>query len=170
LGHAENSLSSTELVSCSRLTQWCDDGCYDDPAHQRMMSRAELLLGPSMITRQNFEHTQLLRYYPGQYYERHTDFIDAHLAMPMGPRILTLFVYLSDVIEGGGTDFPELDLTVQPRKGSAVLWPSVLNESPREQDVRADHEALPVLKGVKYGANIWVHQRDYKAAYAKDCG
>jgi prolyl 4-hydroxylase len=135
-----------------------------------MLDRAELLLLGAPISRQNFEHTQLLRYLPGQYYQRHTDYISSHLSMPMGPRILTLFVYLSDVTEGGGTDFPELQLTVQPRKGSAVLWPSVLNEFPRRQDWRADHEALPVLRGVKYGANIWVHQRDYKAAYAKDCG
>lgn len=54
---------------------------------------------------------------------------------------------------GGGTDFPLLDLTVMPKKGSAVIWPSVKNEAPNEKDSRTDHQALPVEAGTKYGAN-----------------
>ena len=56
---------------------------------------------------------------------------------------------------GGGTGFPELNITVQPKKGSALLWPSVLDEKPNEKDDRTDHEALAVKKGIKYGANAW---------------
>jgi prolyl 4-hydroxylase len=76
---------------------------------------------------------------------------------------------LNDVEEGGGTKFNYLDITVQPKKGSAVLWPSVLDESPEDKDGRTDHEALPVVKGVKYGANAWIHNRNYKEAYAHNC-
>lgn len=118
----------------------------------------------------NFEYTQLLRYREAQYYQRHNDFITTHLNMSMGPRVLTLFVYLSEVEEGGGTDFPELNVTVEAKPGRAVLWPSVYSDQPRTNDPRSDHEALPVKKGLKYGANIWVHQRNYKAAYDKACG
>jgi prolyl 4-hydroxylase len=64
---------------------------------------------------------------------------------------LTLFLYLNDVEEGGGTEFPKLSLVVQPRKGMAVLWPSVLNDKPHEIDMRTDHAALPVIRGEKYG-------------------
>ena len=40
-----------------------------------------------------------------------------------GPRAFTFFLYLSDVEEGGGTKFPYLNVTVKPKRGSAVLWP-----------------------------------------------
>ena len=39
-------------------------------------------------------------------------------------RFLVLFVYLNDVEEGGGTEFPELDLTVTPKCGTMLLFPS----------------------------------------------
>jgi prolyl 4-hydroxylase len=31
-----------------------------------------------------------------------------------------------------------------------------------EIDQRTHHAALPVIKGVKYGANSWIHLRNYK--------
>jgi hypothetical protein len=37
--------------------------------------------------------------------------------MPAGPRILTFFLYLSDVEEGGETSFPYLDIAIKPKKG-----------------------------------------------------
>ncbi len=72
-------------------------------------------------------------------------------------RIFTLFAYLNDVPEGGGTTFTDLPtgpVTFQPEKGKAVLWPSVLADSPHAKDDRTHHEALPVTKGEKFGANV----------------
>ena len=68
-------------------------------------------------------------------------------------RILTVFLYLSDVEEGGGTHFNIQNITVKPKMGRAVIWPSVLDRDPNRKDFRTDHEALPVIKGVKYAAN-----------------
>jgi prolyl 4-hydroxylase len=67
------------------------------------------------------------------------------------PKSLTVFLYLNDVPKGGGTHFSVLDKTVFPKRGRAVIWPSVLNEDPNVKDPRTDHEALPVEEGVKYG-------------------
>ena len=78
-------------------------------------------------------------------------------------------MYLNDVEEGGGTNFPTLNITIQPKRGRAVLWPSVLNEEPNRKDPRTNHQALPVTKGIKFGANAWVHQRDYKTYSQKGC-
>jgi prolyl 4-hydroxylase len=58
---------------------------------------------------------------------------------------------------------------VQAKRGRALLWPSVLDFEPDVRDPRTDHQALPVVKGVKYGANVWLHQRDFKAPFAKGC-
>lgn len=106
----------------------------------------------------------------------HHDFIAAQERRPVGPRLLTLYIYLNDLEEGGGggTNFPYVDpsnpdFAIQPKKGRAVLWPSVLNEDVNTQDGRTLHQALPVLKGVKYGANAWIHLRDYKTNGEKGC-
>jgi prolyl 4-hydroxylase len=79
---------------------------------------------------------------------------------------------LNDVLEGGGTRFTDLprgEVLFQPQKGKAILWPSVLADQPHAKDDRTHHEALPVLRGEKYGANFWIHQYDFKNAYAKGC-
>ena len=78
------------------------------------------------------------------------------------PHIRLSLPPLIDVEEGGGTNFPRIDLTVQPKKGSAVLWPSVLDEDPTKQDARTHHQALPVKSGTKFAANAWIHLFDYK--------
>lgn len=92
-----------------------------------------------------------------------------HIPINQGPRILTLFLYLNDVDIGGETRFTNLNLDVKPRRGRAILWPSVLNENPNVKDFRTEHEALTVVKGTKYGANAWVHQRDYKTPHYGNC-
>ena len=92
--------------------------------------------------------------------------------MPCGPRVLTLLLYLNDVTEGGGTSFPDLPgggVVVQPRKGRAVLWPSVLDSDPRLKDGRTMHEALPVITGEKYAANAWLHLYDFKTPNNMGC-
>ena len=95
--------------------------------------------------------------------------LDAHepplpLWTPQGPRVLTFFMYLNDPEAGGETAFPTVagGLKVQPKLGHAILWPSTRHDTPMQTDGRTDHEAMPVHAGVKYGANMWVHQFDFK--------
>ena len=42
-------------------------------------------------------YPQVLQYEVGQYYGGHHDFIPAHSRLPCGPRVYTLFMYLSEV-------------------------------------------------------------------------
>ena len=46
---------------------------------------------------------------------------------------------------------PSGPFTFQPKRGKAILWPSVKADSPHEKDERTDHEALPVTQGEKFG-------------------
>jgi prolyl 4-hydroxylase len=78
-------------------------------------------------------------------------------------------MYLSDVDAGGGTDFPDLGITVMPKKGRAVLWPSVYNSQPMNSDKRTRHQALPVESGVKFAANGWIHTFSYVKAQELGC-
>jgi prolyl 4-hydroxylase len=82
---------------------------------------------------------------------------------------MTIFLYLNDVEDGGGTRFTELDITVQPKRGTALLWPNVINEDPMESETRTFHEALPVIKGVKYGVNSWIHNEDFQTPWKNKC-
>jgi hypothetical protein len=94
-------------------------------------------------------HLQILKYEPGQFYKQHHDQQTAHWT-PQGVRVYTFFVYLSDVEAGGGTKFNDLGLVVTPKRGRAVLWPSVLSKDLLTGEPRTHHEALPVERGVKY--------------------
>jgi prolyl 4-hydroxylase len=97
------------------------------------------------------------------------DFSELHIDKPSGPRILTAFMYLNDVAGGGGTRFGPLNLTVQPKQGKMLLWPSVLDDDPYEWDPRTLHEALPVTAGTKHGSNAWFHLRDFKGPSENEC-
>lgn len=100
----------------------------------------------------------------------HTDFIPYLVDRPAGVRLLTFFLYLNhEGLVGGETAFPRLGVKIQPRLGRAVLWPSVLNDDPNTEDRRSEHEALPVLQGIKYGANSWIHQRTVQSEESLQC-
>lgn len=154
---------------------WCNESCTNDATVQRVTKRMSEV---SRVPINNSEPIQFLRYFACpdgnedhpdcQFYRRHHDFIPEMVKMQPGPRVYTFFLYLSDVELGGGTKF-DGGFTVQPKAGAAVLWPSVFDDRPFEQDERTHHEALPVLKGVKYAANFWLHQYDYITPHHTGC-
>lgn len=115
------------------------------------------------------EPLQLVRYRKNEFFGTHHDLGDLDEKTgdvslpPRNPfskrRIATLFCYLNDVPEGGDTYFPECDLSVQPKRGSAVLFSNVKLSDGGDflvPDERTVHEGRPCLKGLKYGLNIWV--------------
>jgi prolyl 4-hydroxylase len=140
---------------------WCSGVCYNDTVVKGVIDRITDLTN---IPEVNSEWLQMLRYEEGEYYRSHHDYIEHQIDRQDGVRILTVYLYLNDLDEeeGGGTQFTNLGgLTVQPKRGRALLWPSVLDEDPHMKDRRTMHQALPVTKGsgaVKYGANAWIHQ------------
>lgn len=141
---------------------WCQHpACLNDPDVQRVVARvADLTQTPAT----NAEFAQLVYYHACSaaddpscaFYRRHNDYIDGDEHRLQGVRIYTLFGYMNDVPEGGGTRFTSLPtgpVTFQPQRGKAILWPSVLADDPHTKDERTDHEALPVTKGEKFGVS-----------------
>uniref|UniRef100_A0A6S9Z8D0 Fe2OG dioxygenase domain-containing protein n=2 Tax=Chrysotila carterae TaxID=13221 RepID=A0A6S9Z8D0_CHRCT len=114
------------------------------------------------------EPFQVLRYERGQFYKTHHD-QNAASFTPQGPRVYTFYMYLSTPESGGGTRFNDLGVTVPAVKGSAVLWPSVQSDDPTRDEPFTNHESVSVERGVKYGANIWVHNFDYRTPASKNC-
>lgn len=62
------------------------------------------------------EPLQCVRYRPGQQFMAHYD-AGRHVS-----RFHTLLIYLNEDFEGGETHFPQIGLTVRPRRGSALLF------------------------------------------------
>ncbi len=42
-----------------------------------------------------------------------------------------------------------------------MIWPSVFDHDPNQKDYRTNHEALPVIKGVKYGGESIILRTRY---------
>jgi len=93
------------------------------------------LLGETLIG--GNPRLRLYRYQPGEHHSAHWDTV---VHFEGGARsLLTLVFYLNDDFEGGETDFPELQKTIVPRRGSALLFQH-----------RIVHTACPVRRGEKH--------------------
>ena len=148
-------------------TSWCSDrACQDDPT---MRSIRERIANLTMVPAHNAEHLQVLRYEPGQFYKVHHD-QNSPRTSAWGPRIYTFFMYLNEVEAGGHTHFPRLNVSVKPRRGAALLWPSVLDADPNERDDRTEHESVAVVAGTKFAANYWLHMWDFQQPTRHGCG
>ncbi len=135
-------------------TAWCDHRhCGSDPVLAKIRKRIANL---TLVPERNAEHLQVLKYETGQFYKTHHD-QNSPTTSAWGPRMYTFFMYLNDAPGGGETHFPQLNISVQPKRGRALLWPSVLDADPNERDFRTEHEAVVVTKGEKFAANYWLH-------------
>jgi hypothetical protein len=84
-----------------------------------------------------------------------------------GQRTITVLVYLNDVARGGATNFPALNLSVQPRQGTAlVFFPSTIHGV---LDKYVLHAAMPAVD-TKYISQIWIRQQSYFGQPSKRLG
>ncbi|GLC40821.1 hypothetical protein PLESTB_000019100 [Pleodorina starrii] len=132
-----------------------------------MLSRARCLLrgplppeGPAAFSRPSqpgqaaFELPQVARYQPGQHFLTHEDAFPSSVVASKGyQRRATLLLYLNDCGEGGSTKFDILDIAVQPRKGTALLFfPAFSNGVP---DRRTLHTATDAVTE-KWVTQLWL--------------
>lgn len=137
-----------DVVSPVRTSQqaWCQvEPCVNHPLVNRVHERVVNVTG---IPKPNAEFFQVLRYEPGQFYRVHHD-QNADPDSLMGVRLFTFFIYMREPAKGGATHFPQLNLTVHPKAGSALLWPNVQDNDLRVADMRTNHEAQPPEEGLK---------------------
>jgi hypothetical protein len=168
--HFKRSLAG-DMVSPVRTSKqaWCQYGiapeCVDHPLVNRVHERVVNITG---VPKENAEFFQVLRYEPGQFYKTHHD-QNTDPDSLAGVRLFTFFIYLQTPGSGGATNFPQLNITVPPTRGSAVMWPNVLDHDPRRADMRTEHQALPPTEGIKLSANLWLHQYDFRGPNVHGC-
>ncbi|KAH8354293.1 hypothetical protein KR084_006166 [Drosophila pseudotakahashii] len=100
----------------------------------------------------------LINYGLGGHYILHYDYhnLTDQTRQKQGDRIATVLFYLGDVESGGATIFPMVNISVTPKKGSAVLWYNLHNSG--AMNLRTLHSACPVISGSKYVLTKWINE------------
>lgn len=110
------------------------------------------------------EHLIVLRYRPGEEYRPHRDYRPASSLRndrpQAGNRARTICVYLNDVEAGGETEFPVPGVRVAPRAGRAVVFDNLHPDGRPDED--SLHAGLPVARGEKWLATLWLRERRYR--------
>lgn len=92
------------------------------------------------VSLKQHNETHFVRYVPGNYYTPHSD-----TGLHRNDRYFTVLCYLNDDFEGGQTSFPQLNYSISPRSGKAVIFPATYL-----------HCAEPVSSGEKYVLVSWL--------------
>ena len=105
------------------------------------------------------EILQVLNYKEGQEFIPHTDGFSGKFdacGFEQASRQATIFCYLNDVAKGGSTNFPEIGLDIQPKKGTAVIhFPADVE---LREDPRTLHQGSPAVDE-KWLLTTWVWNR-----------
>lgn len=106
------------------------------------------------------ENLQILCYPPGAQYLPHYDYFDpdqpgtAELLKRGGQRVATLIIYLREPEGGGATVFPDINLSIAPKRGNAVFFSYA---APNASSLTL-HGGAPVTAGEKWIATKWLRQ------------
>jgi prolyl 4-hydroxylase len=111
--------------------------------------------------RYDFEDIQIVRYGLNGKYDPHFDATecgnDIGIPCARNQRIATVLIYLNDGFDGGFTRFPNLDMSVKPKKGSAVFfWVSDATANTPFVYEETLHGGDPVTNGEKWIATQWI--------------
>lgn len=121
------------------------------------------------------EELQVLRYEYGQKYDAHNDYFDPRFYGPQATqRAVTIFLYLTDVDEGGYTWFPraggrpppnefkscEHGLKVRPIKRSIAIFYDM--DCYGQLDDTSLHGGCPPKVGTKWGGTLWIRWPKYR--------
>lgn len=152
-----NKNGQDELDTKNRLSGTISFTNKSDPVIMRISEMTEQLTG---LPIENQEFLQLTKYNEGGKYKPHFDTgIGDTDNKGAGDRRATFLIYLNDDFKGGETNFPSIGLTIQPKRGKAILfWNTDKDENIYEE---SKHQGMSVLEGQKYICTKWSHLRAY---------
>ena len=99
----------------------------------------------------SYEPVQFLGYPPGGHYKGHNDGesfnYETRQWEPIMPRDVSFLFYLNDQYGGGELEFYDLGLTIKPKKGMMIAFPSYKDFA---------HKVHPVTWGHRYSLVSWI--------------
>lgn len=135
---------------------WLDP--LSDPVLQKISDLSIALTG---FPRSNQEMIQVVQYQPGGKFDAHydacvqNDKICQQMNRGSTERRTTLLFYLNDDMEGGETEFVNINRKIKPETGKAILFWSTDNHDKLYENSK--HRGNPVIKGEKWIATVWSH-------------
>ena len=172
-GFGSNGSSCGHKGMCNSTSMSClpvaGATCWEQGAMRQLESRMLDVVG---LPAENSEPLRFVLYTPGQTFGPHHDAagqggIPPHT--PGGPRVWTLYTFLTDVEAGGALRFPALNLSVEAVAGRAVLWPHLRDNDLLTVDERTVHEGAPLLRGRKMGVNLHAHRNNLRTRILAGC-
>lgn len=138
------------------------DPLLEDFALRLVQLRMAAAAGVELV---DAEQLIVLRYEPGQEYRPHRDYLAPEAIErdrpASGNRRRTICAYLNTPLEGGATDFPAAGVRIDPEAGRAVVFDSL--DADGRPDPDSLHAGLPVERGEKWLATLWLRERPYRA-------
>ena len=137
------------------------DPVHEDFALRLVQARMARLAGAEFTCA---EPLIVLRYAPGEQFHPHRDYLAPSVMATRQPqagnRAATVCVYLNDVEAGGATRFPVNGATVPPRAGAGIAFRNLRPDGQPDPD--SLHAGLPVERGEKWLATLWLRERRYR--------
>ncbi|KAE9555682.1 hypothetical protein FO519_001153 [Halicephalobus sp. NKZ332] len=118
---------------------------HEHPVIDRINKRIDLMTN---LNQDTSEDLQVANYGIGGHYDPHFDFA------------------MSQPEKGGATVYTELGMGVYPSLHNALFWYNLKRDG--EGDMKTRHAACPVLTGVKWVSNKWIHERGQE--FRRPCG
>ncbi|KAL7528442.1 hypothetical protein ACHAWF_002561 [Thalassiosira exigua] len=174
VGWSPSSISGQSVDKVYAGRARCQDNyrlCNRDVVYQRIMHRISSIIGTN-TTIHHLEPLEIVHLRSDAEIIRQHNFETSSFWKPAGPRVLSLFIYLSDVGKesGGELAFPDIDwLTIRPKKGMAVLWNNVKDENLLYPAPTANFELFPAREGNIFGANVHVRLYNWTDAAQRGC-
>ena len=139
VGFGEPGSSCGYKPACNSASASCvpikGSACWESASTQQFEARMLDLLG---VPAANCEPLRFFRYRRGETFKRHHDAVGQELDphVPGGPRVWSLYTFLAVPEEEGGGggggggefNFPNLNISIAPKAGRAVLWPHLRDD------------------------------------------
>jgi prolyl 4-hydroxylase len=142
-----------------RTSTTCDLSLLNLPFAEEIDKKIVDFMG---ISRAYSDGIEGQKYRVGQEFKPHTDYFSAgkpgheERLKRKGNRTWTFMLYLNNTPKGGGTRFPNAELTFQPQKGKALVWNNLLPDG--KPNPFTLHWGMPVEEGEKFVITKWFRE------------
>ncbi|WAR05204.1 P4HA1-like protein [Mya arenaria] len=141
-------------------TGYLKDDEHSIPEVAKIRQRFEAITGLNVNLRAA-ENFRLTNYAASGYFYLHMDFRENN-TLTQNNRLATLLLYFNDV-DGGETVFPFINLKVQARRGTGVLFYNLYRSG--KANMKSVHGSCPIITGYKWLLTQWISRYHQEFKY-----